>query len=425
MRNSHHMQHDIKEKPLQIMVVEPRGSGGMMHYAYQLCTALSKAGAQVTLVTADKYEMENYQHNFTVRKQMKLWSSTDSAESVRTNSWLGKGNIKIYRGIRRATRGIRLIVEWIRLTNYLIRARPDIIQFGSIEFPFEAIFLNILKRKRLILGQICHEFELREKSNNPLTNFSIQLSRWVYDAFSIVFFHAESNQRRFLELFNIPEERLHIIAHGNEGLFLSGKSEKITRVRMQEKYGIAEDMPVILFFGNLTPSKGLPDLLKAFSQVYTKETRARLMIVGRPSKFIDMRELMRLVSELGISDATIFDARYIMMEEVAPLMEMATVVMYPYLNSTQSGALQVAYTFGRPVIATKVGGLPEAVEDGKSGLLVSASAPDELAEAILKLIRDQSLAAQMGEYAKYLSDTKFSWDSIALKMLAVYRAAKV
>jgi glycosyltransferase involved in cell wall biosynthesis len=419
------MQHDINEKPLQIIVVEPRGSGGMIHYAYQLCTALSKAGAQVTLVTADKYEMENYQHNFTVLKQMRLWSSTDSAETVKTNSWPVKAVVKIYRGVRRAIRGIRLIVEWIRLTTYLIRARPDIIQFGSIEFPFEAVFLNILKRNRLILSQICHEFELREKSSNPLTNVSIQLSRWVYDAFSIIFFHAESNQRRFLELYDIPKEMLHIIAHGNEGLFLSGRSEKITRGRMQEKYGIAEDMPVILFFGNLTPSKGLPDLLKAFSQVYAKEPNTRLMIVGRPSKFIDMHELMRLVSDLGISDATIFDARYIMMEEVAPLMEMATVVMYPYLNSTQSGALQVAYTFGRPVIATKVGGLPEAVEDGKSGLLVSASAPDELTEAILKLIRDPNLAGQMGEYAKLLSDTKFSWDSIALRILAVYRAAKV
>ena len=419
------MQDNINEKPLQIMVVEPRGSGGMMHYAYQLCTALSNAGAQVTLVTADQYEMENYQHNFTVRKQMKLWSSTDSAETAKTSNWLGNAAGKLYRGARRTMRGIRLIVEWIRLTNYLIRARPDIIQFGSIEFPFEAIFLNILKRNQLILSQICHEFELREKSNNPLTNFSIQLSRWVYDAFSIIFFHAESNKQRFLELFDIPAERLHIIAHGNEGLFLSGKSEKITRLHMQKRYGISEDMLVVLFFGNLTPSKGLPDLLKAFSQVYVKETRARLMIVGRPSKFINMHELMRLVSDLGISDATIFDARYIMMEEVAPLLEMATVVMYPYLNSTQSGALQVAYTFGRPVIATKVGGLPEAVEDGKSGLLVSVSAPDELAEAILRVIRNPSLAAQMGEYAKYLSDTKFSWDSIALKLLAVYRAAKL
>ena len=419
------MQNDINKKPLHIMVVEPRGSGGMIHYAYQLCGALSKAGAQVTLVTADKYEMENYPHNFTVKKQMKLWSTTDSPEIVTAHNWLGKVAEKSYRGARRTMRGIRLIIEWIRLTNYLIRVRPDIIQFGSIEFPFEAIFLNILKRNKLILSQICHEFELREQSNNPRTTFLNQLSRWVYDAFSIIFFHAENNQRRFLELFSIPEDRLHIIPHGNEGLFLSDRSEKLTRAQMQERYGIVEDMPVILFFGNLTPSKGLPDLLKAFSQVYAKESLARLMIVGRPSKFFGVEELRQLISELGISDATIFDARYILMEEVAPLMEMATVVIYPYLNSTQSGALQVAYTFGRPVIATKVGGLPEAVEHGKSGLLVSASAPDELARAILKLIKDPGLAKQMGAYAKHLSDTKFSWDSIALKILSVYRATRV
>ena len=419
------MQNDINKRPLHIMVVEPRGSGGMIHYAYQLCGALSKAGAQITLVTADRYEMENYPHNFTVRKQMKLWSSTDSPETAMVHGWLGTMAGKMLWGGRRTMRGIKLIVEWIRLTNYLIRTSPDIIQFGSIEFPFEAIFLNILKRNKLILSQICHEFELREQSNNPLTTFSNQLSRWVYDAFSIIFFHAESNQRRFLELFNIPEDRLHIIPHGNEGLFLSGTSKKMTRSQMQEKYGIAEDMPVILFFGNLTPSKGLPDLLKAFSQVYAKESGARLMVVGRPSKFLDMEEVRQLVSELGISDATILDARYLLMEEVAPLMEMATVVIYPYLNSTQSGALQVAYTFGRPVIATKVGGLPEAVEHGKSGFLVSASAPDELAQAILKLIKDPGLARQMGAYAKHLSDTKFSWDSIALKILSVYRAATV
>jgi glycosyltransferase involved in cell wall biosynthesis len=114
------------------------------------------------------------------------------------------------------------------------------------------------------------------------------------------------------------------------------------------------------------------------------------------------------------------DAHYLPMEEVAPLMEMATVVIYPYLNSTQSGALQVAYTFGKPVIATNVGGLPEAVEAGKSGFLVPPSTPDELAQAILKIINDPSLAQEMGIYAKYLSDTKFSWKSIAREILSIY-----
>ncbi len=417
------MESNNKEKPLHIMVVEPRGSGGMIHYAYQLCMALSKAGAQVTLVTSHEYEMENFPHDFVVKKQMKLWSPTESTQTGTTSGWVGSAARKLYRGTRRAIRGIRLVVEWIRLVNYLIKARPDIIQFGKIEFPFEAIFLGILKRNGLILSQICHEFELREQGNNLLVTFSNRLYRWVYDTFSIIFFHGENNRQRFLSLFNAPANRLYIIPHGNEQLFLSAQSEKITGLQMRQRYGINVDAPVILFFGNLTPSKGLPDLLKGFSQVYAKEDRARLIVVGKPSKFIDINALAQLADKLGISEATIFDACYLPIEEVAPLMDMATVVVYPYLNSTQSGALQVAYAFGKPVIATNVGGLPEAVENGKSGILIPPASPDELARAIMKFIENPTLVTEMGTYAKHLSNTRFSWDSIAHGILTIYQAA--
>jgi len=413
------MENKSNEKPLHIMVVEPRGSGGMIHYAYQMCSALSNLGARVTLVTSNEYEMDGLSHNFTVRKQMKLWSPTETAELG--ISYLAVSR-KSYRAMRRVARGIRLIVEWIRLTIYLIKARPDIIQFGKIEFPFEAIFLHVLKRNGFILSQICHEFESREHGKNPLVKLSNQMYSWVFDAFTIIFFHGESNRQRFLAIFAPPKGRSYIIPHGNEQLFLLVQSKTITVTQMRERYGIATNTPVILFFGNLMPSKGLPDLLKAFSQVYAEENNTRLIIVGRPSKLMDMDELTQLIDELGISKAVIMDAQYLPMEEVAPLMDMATMVIYPYLNSTQSGALQVAYTFGKPVIATKVGGLPEVVENGKSGLLVSPSSPDELADAILTLIKDPSLTKEMGSYAKHLSDTRFSWDSIAREICSIYAA---
>lgn len=413
------MENKSNEKPLHIVVVEPRGSGGMIHYAYQMCSALSNFGARVTLVTCDEYEMEGLSHNFTVRKQMKLWSPTETANLGISYKSVAR---KSYRAMRRVARGIRLIVEWIRLTSYLIKARPDIIQFGKIEFPFEGIFLHVLKRNGFILSQICHEFESREHGKNPLDNFSNQLYSWVFDAFSIIFFHGESNRQRFLSIFEPPKGRLYVIPPGNEQLFLIVQSKTITETQMRERYGITTNTPVILFFGNLMPSKGLPDLLKAFSQVYAKENSTRLIIVGRPSKFMDMDELTRVIDELGISEAVILDAHYLPMEEVAPLMDMATLVIYPYLNSTQSGALQVAYAFGKPVIATKVGGLPEVVENGKSGFLVSPSSPAELADAILTLTRDHNLTKEMGSYAKHLSDTKFSWDSIAREICSIYDA---
>ena len=179
-------------------------------------------------------------------------------------------------------------------------------------------------------------------------------------------------------------------------------------------------MPVVLFFGILAPSKGIPDLLRAFASVKKKAPSTKLVVAGKPTKHIDLDELLSLASELGISDSTVFDSRYIPIEEVSPLMEMAAVVVYPYISSTQSGSLQVAYASGRPVIATNVGGLPEAVEDNKSGFLVPVGSPEALAQAILNFIENPNLTDEMGTYAKHLSETRFSWKPIAQKILEIY-----
>jgi glycosyltransferase involved in cell wall biosynthesis len=133
-----------------------------------------------------------------------------------------------------------------------------------------------------------------------------------------------------------------------------------------------------------------------------------------------MEELKRRIAELGLTEHVSLDPRYIPLEEVGALMGLATVAVYPYRSSTQSGALQVAYTFGRPVVATAVGGLPEAVEQGRSGFLVPANSPPELAEAILRLVNKPELAKVMGEYARHLSETRFSWKSVARQILKVY-----
>ncbi len=322
------MENKTDTIPLRIMVVEPRGSGGMIHYAYQLCTGLSHAGANVTLLTTYEYELERLPHNFTVRKQMRLWSPTETSPTDSALGSVGRAVRKSYRAMRRVGRGVRLVIEWIRLCNYLIQARPDIIQFGKIEFPFEAIFLAILKRNGLTLSQVCHEFELREQGNNLLITFSNWMYRWVYKSFSILFFHGESNRRRFLELFKAPAENLHLIEHGNEQFFLSVQSTT-SPAQMRQRYGIDATAPVILFFGNLTPSKGLSDLLKAFSLVHEQQGRARLVVVGKPSKFLDMDPLKKLSRELGISPAAILDPQYLPLEDVAPFCKWQPVLFIP------------------------------------------------------------------------------------------------
>lgn len=404
----------------RIFVVEPRDSGGMIHYAYQMCNAFAQEGADVTLITASNYELENLPHLFRVKKQMQLWPLNDKSLDIPPKNKLDALWRKIFWNTRRVLRGIRLILEWVRLTYFLEKARPDIIQFGKIEFPFEALFLRHLQRKGLTLTQICHEFELRESKGTFLTAFSNRLYRQVYTTFQHLFFHGESNRSRFKKLFNIPDERLHIIDHGNEQLFPKPEDPNAV-TQLRQRYNIPENAPVILFFGLLAPSKGLETLLKAFALAQQKTPQAHLLIAGAASKHINLSNLHKLVKKYKIEQNVTFDTRYIPIEEVGALMEMASVVTYPYWSSTQSGSLQVAYHFGRPVIATRVGGLPEVVDEGKSGLLVPPRSPEKLASAILEFTTNPALTAKMGAYAKELSETRFAWRPIARKILTIYQ----
>lgn len=404
---------------MRIFVIEPHAVGGMIHYAYQLCTALAAHGADVTLVTAAGYEMADHPHTFTVVTPLRRWAAFDPRSSQPPRGKLARLARALHWQARRAMRALRLVHEWIKLSRFLLRQRPDIVQFGKINFPFEAVFLAYLRRRGLRLADICHEFELREQASNPLARLSNRLYRHVYNQFATIFLHGESNRARFLSLFAVPPDVTHVIDHGNEMLFAREHGGETARLALRRRYQLTDDAPIILFFGNLTASKGLPDLLRAFALV-RRQVRARLIIAGYPTKYIDLPALHALAAELGATADVIFDMRYLPVAEVGPLMEMAAVVAYPYHSSSQSGALQVAYSFGRPVVATRVGGLPDAVEEARSGLLVPPHQPQALAAALLRLLQDPALAAQMGAYARHLSQTRFAWSPIAAHILAAY-----
>jgi glycosyltransferase involved in cell wall biosynthesis len=406
------------KRSMKIFVVEPRGSGGMIHYAYQLCSALSQYVSEVTLITSKQYELDAFPHPFQLNKLLNLWSQDGkSPASIRQSKVMRLGWM-VYRNIRRGFRGIRLSLEWIKLIFFLLKKRPDIVQFGEIEFAFEALFLQFLKSRGLKLTQICHEFEPREKVGSRSNNSRLKK---VFQSFSVIFFLSQASLNRFHELYpEIPAERLQTIPHGNEQIFTSDDCQSIKN-SLKERYGILGTEKIVLFFGNITPSKGVPDLLNAFGKVHAQSNCARLVVAGMPLKYIDVNSLYEMVSRLGIQSVSYLDTRYIPMEEVGPLMELATVVVFPYINATQSGSIQAAYAFGKPVIATRVGGLPDVVVEGESGFLVEPSSPDELSAAILKIINQPELADKMGRYAKELSETRYAWGPIAEKIVAIYQ----
>jgi glycosyltransferase involved in cell wall biosynthesis len=99
---------------------------------------------------------------------------------------------------------------------------------------------------------------------------------------------------------------------------------------------------------------------------------------------------------------------YIPNERIRPFMAISDVVVYPYHMISQSAAIQMAYAFGKPVVATLVGGLSDVV-DGQNGLLVLPHDPTALAEAITKILCDPVLKQRMSEHSKMLAETRGAW----------------
>lgn len=404
--------------PIRLLVIEPNNGGGLVHFAYQMCAALAAQGLQVTMLTGTEYELAGLPHAFRVETVLPLWRGYDPPSlRAERRGWLWRAVYTAYREARRVARGARLIWAWIKAVRYITRLQPDIVQFTRLEHAVESFFIAWLRRRGFTLTQLCHEFEHREKKGWFESVYDRVMGN-VYRHFSAIFFLSEQIRLRFLTLHpDIPPERAHVIPHGNSDWLLQLPSAPVDSVR--QRLGLKEGERVVLFFGLLAPSKGLEDLFEAFA-LTRRKTAARLVVAGYPTKYVNMGDYLERVRQLGIEANVVFDARYIPLDEIRPLMELASVVVYPYRSGTQSGALQTAYTFGKPVIATTVGGLPEAVEDGKNGFLVPPRSPYALAEKIIALLENPALAEEMGRYSRHLADTRFSWRTVAAKMRPVF-----
>jgi glycosyltransferase involved in cell wall biosynthesis len=124
----------------------------------------------------------------------------------------------------------------------------------------------------------------------------------------------------------------------------------------------------------------------------------------------------------GIDERITWDLRYIPDDEIATLFEAADVVAFPYREIDQSGALMTALQFGTPIVATRVGGFPEVLDDGTHGYLVDRDDNTGFSAALENLLRNPQRAKEMGAAVRSLAETTYSWEQIATRTIEVYEA---
>jgi glycosyltransferase involved in cell wall biosynthesis len=161
---------------------------------------------------------------------------------------------------------------------------------------------------------------------------------------------------------------------------------RLERGAARAKLGLPAGEPVVLFFGHVRGYKGLDDLVEAMAIVTHRIPAARLAVVG---EFYEGRDsLRRRIGELELEERVTVIDRYVADDEVGTWMRAAHLVALPYRSATGSGVMGIARAAGVPVVSTRVGDLPDLMQEGRDGLLVPPCDPAALARAICLLIED-------------------------------------
>jgi glycosyltransferase involved in cell wall biosynthesis len=232
------------------------------------------------------------------------------------------------------------------------------------------------------------------------------LQNWQLRRADQVIVHAESVKRQMMGGRIVSKGRIHVIPIGSYGLYRAWVGDEVS-----ERPG------TILFFGRIWEYKGLQYLIQAEPLITQHVPNAQIVIAGRGEPFEKYER--KMINK----DHFVVHNHYIPDEMVARLFREASVVALPYIEASQSAVLAIAYAFGKPVVASAVGGIPEVLEHGQTGYLVPPRDPQTLAEAIVTLLQDHALRQKMGSQALERAESQLSWPSIARRTLEVYRAA--
>jgi glycosyltransferase involved in cell wall biosynthesis len=362
---------------MRVQIVDP--SAFTPPYDHALSGALARAGADVELVTS----------RF-------LYGPVPREDGYRVSE-------AFYR--RTADRGLDAPA---RRAFKLAEHVPDLLRFRRADHP-EVVHWQWLTAPHLDAPLLpsghTRVFTLHYPLPSSATGLAAQ--RMLLSRFDAVVSHTEHGAARLRDDVGLDPDRVHVIPHGAFDYLTRQSDERPLPDELAEAEG-----PVILFFGLLRPYKGIDVLLEAFRGV----EGAELWIAGMPRMPLEpLRELA------ARAPGTVrFIPRFVSDPEIPAFFRRADVVALPYRDIEQSGVLYTALAFGRPIVASSVGGFPEVAERHGAARLVPPGDARALARTLSELVEQPAQRDDLARAAAEAAAGPYSWDAIGLQTLNLY-----
>lgn len=295
---------------------------------------------------------------------------------------------------------IRQLAMAASLARQIRRFRPDVIHFqqGHTWFNFALPFLSSFP---LVITIHDPRYHVGDRASQ-ITPQSIM--DFGFRRADQVIVHGETLKSQVVERLGIPPEKIHVIL----------------RVAVGNRQSLStadDDGKTVLFFGRIWEYKGLKYLIQAEPTIARSVPDARIVIAGEGEDFEPYRRMM------NGSERFVVHNRFVSVAERNELFRRASLVVLPYIDASQSGVVPLAYSFGKPVVATNTGALAETVIDGVTGRVVPPRDAAALANAIVELLNDPTRREAMGAAGRKKLDDEWSPQVVARQLIDIYRRA--
>ena len=345
---------------------------GLYDYTAQLANALKDTNNDVVMVTSCNAPPVA---SLTLNKGIQLWLVDNTSGFAPLN--------------------FRLVIQ---MMNFIRLFKPDIIHIQTVQFWYWLAVALVPGNCPIIVT--FHDPEPHRGENGISTNLVNYWARMRVDHIIVL---AQAMKKLMISKFKTAPKKISVIPHG----------ERYSAFKPWHRSDVPEEN-LVLFFGRIVEYKGLEYLIKAQPYISEKYPSIRIIIAGEG----DFSKYMMQITD---PDKFIIINRFISHEEAASLFQRCKVVVLPYIEGTQTGIAQVAYGFGKPVVATNVGGLPEMVEHEKTGLIVEPADARALADAVAKLLKDDDLRRKLSSAGQSKLENEYSWANIASRTLEIYQ----
>lgn len=287
--------------------------------------------------------------------------------------------------------------NWINSARKIKKLKPDyiIMQWWHPYFSPCYTGLSMLTRKIPKIF-VCHNVFPHERF--PLDKF---LTRTVLRKGKAYITHSAMDAEDLKEIVAVPNYETTVLPVHN-----SFKMKNLTKPQARLAANVAEDKKILLFFGFVRDYKGLRHIINAMPEIVKYDSNIRLMIVGEFRS--DKEHYLEQIKNLGVGDNIDIVDGYIPDSGIEKYFAASDLIVLPYESATQSGIVQIAYGFEKPVIATNVGGLPEVIADGKTGYIVEPKNPKALTEAVIRFF-DENKSEEFTENVRKEA-YRYSWD---------------